>query len=97
MIPVLVMERHPIADKKASRTLGAALRRVGYSEAAVCRLLGEDAYSMVRADGPIGERRVPRTRLATVVRAFFLQLPVSTRDAVRALGRSATERRSQFT
>jgi SAM-dependent methyltransferase len=91
MIPVLVMERHPIADKKASRTLGAALRRVGYSEAAVCRLLGEDAYSMVRADGPIGDRRVPRTRLATVVRAFFLQLPVSTRDAVHALGRSAVE------
>jgi hypothetical protein len=34
---------------------------------------------------------VPRTRLATVVRAFFLQLPVSTRDAVHALGRSAVE------
>ncbi len=36
-------------------------------------------------------RRLPRTRLGTVVRAFFLELPVPTPQAVRALGRRALD------
>jgi methylase of polypeptide subunit release factors len=82
-------EPHP--DPKAASILGAALRRIGYSEAAVCDLLGDDAYSLTRDLAPVGERRLPRTRLATVVRALFLQLPVSRHEAVRALGRRGLE------
>ena len=71
--------------------LGDALRAVGYSEAAVTRLLGDEAYSDGREDVPVAERRLPGTPLGTVVRAFFLELPVPTRDAVRALGRGGLD------
>jgi methylase of polypeptide subunit release factors len=85
------MARHPVADKAAGTILGEALRGVGYSEAGVTDLLGEDALSGDREDAPVFERRLPQTRLATVVRAFFLQHPVSTTAAVRALGRRAVD------
>jgi methylase of polypeptide subunit release factors len=85
------MRSHPVADKPAGKILGEALRRVGYSEAAVRDLLGDEAYSSNREDAPVFERRLPETRLATVVRAFFLQQPVSTSAASRAVGRRALE------
>ena len=85
------MGTHPVADIAAARILGEALRSVGYSEAGVCRLLGEEAYSSDSEDALVSERRLPQTRLGTVVRAFFLQLPVSTRAAAGALGRRGVE------
>jgi len=83
------MARHPVANKAAGKILGEALRNVGYSEDGVVDLLGEEALSGDREDAPVFERRLPQTRLATVVRAFFLQQPVSTSAAVHALGRRA--------
>lgn len=81
----------PIPDKKAAAALGAALRKVGYSEDAVHDLLGDEAYSHDRDDLPVDERLLPRTHLGTVIRACFLQVPVSTGDVVRALGRRAVD------
>jgi methylase of polypeptide subunit release factors len=83
--------KHPIPDPEAATALGAALRNVGYSEQAVHRLLGDEAYSADREDAPVEDRRLPQTKLATALRAFFLQLPVSTRDAVEALGERGVE------
>ena len=57
----------------------------------VVDLLGDDAYSGGAEDVPVNERMLPDTKLATVVRAFFLLRPVSTDDAVAALGRDAVE------
>lgn len=86
-----MMGGHPVADKTGAAILGEALRNVGYSEAAVYELLGDEAYSAEREDSPVEERRLPQTPLATVVRALFLQLPVATGEAVRALGRDGVE------
>jgi methylase of polypeptide subunit release factors len=80
------MNDHPVPNHAAATALGAALRSVGYTEDAVHRLLGEDAYGTEREDAPVAERRLPQTRLATVVRTFFLQLPVSRQEAADALG-----------
>ena len=70
------MSGNLVADTVAAETLGTALRRGGYSEDAVYRLLGDEAYSSERGDIPADERRLPETPLATLVRLFFLQLPV---------------------
>jgi len=85
------MNEHPLPDHAAATALGSALRSGGYSEDAVHRLLGEDAYSADREDAPVHDRRLPQTRVATTVRLLFLQLPVSTRDAVEALGDRGVE------
>ena len=81
------MSGYPIPDTAAAKTLGFALRSVRYSESAVHELLGEDAYSNGEDEAPAEERRLPESRLATVIRMFFLQRSVSTDEAVRALGR----------
>jgi methylase of polypeptide subunit release factors len=81
------LSAYPTPDQVAAKALGFALRAVGYSEAAVQELLGEDAYSGGQEDAPAEERRLPESRLATVIRLFFLQRPVPTGDAVQALGR----------
>jgi methylase of polypeptide subunit release factors len=86
-----LISTHPLPDQTAARTLGAALRDVGYSEETVQDLLGEDAYSADRDDALVEERRLPQTSVADVVRAFFLQLPISADRAVRALGRGGVE------
>ena len=80
-----------VADTAAADALGTSLRRLGYSEQAVYRLLGDDAYSTEPVDVPTEERRLPSTPVATAVRLLFLQLPVSTADAEAALGRSGLE------
>jgi methylase of polypeptide subunit release factors len=80
--------RYPVADTAAAKALGLMLRSVRYSESSVHDLLGDEAYSGVEEDAPAEERRLPESRLATVIRLFFLQRPVSTADAVDALGRS---------
>lgn len=85
------MDSYPVADTAAARILGEALRSVGYSEVGVGRLLGDEAYSADREDAPVFERRLPRTNLATLLRAFFLQLPVPVKDALAALGRRGVD------
>jgi methylase of polypeptide subunit release factors len=82
---------YPRLDLKAAAALGGALRRVGYSEPAVLDMLGDDAYSHERDDLPLDERRVAPTRLGTVVRAVFLQLPVPRADLIGALGERGVE------
>ena len=82
---------YPIPDQDAAKALGAALRRIGYSETAVHELLGEDAYSIERDAAPVEARRLPATPLGTATRLFFLQLPVSTEGANRALGGRAVD------
>jgi len=85
------MSWHPVPDRAAARALGDALRRVGYTEDAVIDLLGEEGYAITRDDVPVGERRLPDSRLGTVVRTLFLQQPVPTTDVAHALGRAAVE------
>jgi methylase of polypeptide subunit release factors len=82
---------HPTPDAAAARTLGRALRNAGYSEDAIYDLLGDDAYSVDRTDAAVEARRLPKTPLATVIRAVFLQLGVERADAVRALGPRGVE------
>jgi len=82
---------HPIVDTSAARALGEALRRVDYSEDGVCRLLGEDAYSVDADDAEVRDRRLPDSRLGIVVRAFFLQLPVPLETLAHAIGRRGVE------
>lgn len=82
-----VTSTYPVADRTAALALGQALRRIGYSEAALDRLLdGDDSDEPV-----VAARRLPDSPLATVVRALYLLLPVSTNDAVRAVGSSAVD------
>src|SRR5436305_6894863 len=54
-------------------------------------MLGDDAYSHERDDLPLDERRLSPTRLGTVVRALFLQLPVARAELAGALGERAVE------
>jgi methylase of polypeptide subunit release factors len=82
---------YPRTELKAASALGAALRRVRYSESAVLEMLGEEAYSHERDELPRDERRLAPTRLGTVVRALFLQLPVARADLAGALGERAVE------
>jgi SAM-dependent methyltransferase len=77
----------PKVDVDAARTLGEALRSVSYNEEAIDDLLGEDAWSTTLEDVPVHERRLPQSTLATTIRLFFLELPVTRRDAERALGK----------
>jgi len=85
------MSWHPIPDRAAARVLGDALRRVGFTEEAVIDLLGEEAYGLTRDDVPVGVRRLPDSRLGTVLRAFFLQQSTPTADVTQAIGRAAVE------
>ncbi|HVA29809.1 MAG TPA: methyltransferase [Gaiellaceae bacterium] len=82
---------HPIVDTAAARALGEALRRVDYSEDGVCRLLGDDAYSIDADDAEVRDRRLPDSRLGIVVRTFFLQLPVPVEALAHAIGRRGVE------
>jgi methylase of polypeptide subunit release factors len=82
---------HPVADSTAARSLGAALRRLEYSEDGITRLLGDDAFESEPEDAPIHLRRLPDSRLAKAIRLLFLQLPLSREDAEEALGRRGVE------
>ncbi|MHB8643048.1 MAG: methyltransferase [Gaiellaceae bacterium] len=81
----------PTPDLAAARALGDALHGNGYDEAAIDELLGEDAYTAVLDDVLSLERRLPDEPLASVVRAFFLELPVPVVELERALGRAALD------
>jgi len=82
---------YPRPDAKAASALGAALRRAGYTESGVLDMLGEEAYSHERDDLPLDERRLAPTRLGTVVRALFLELPTPRADLAAALSERAVE------
>jgi methylase of polypeptide subunit release factors len=73
-------------DKTAATTLGEALRHVSYNEEAIEDLLGEEAWSTALEDVPVHERKLPQSPLATAIRLFFLELPVTRDDAEQALG-----------
>jgi methylase of polypeptide subunit release factors len=85
------MTGYPTPDRDAATVLGKALRRIGYCEEGVVDLLGEDAFPPGREDVPVALRRLPDTRLATVVRAVLLQLPVPQAALVEALGEGAVD------
>jgi len=76
----------PVADRSAAAALGAALRRLDYTEDALDDLLGEDSHSSRPADLLVHARRLPQTKQATAIRLLFLARPVPRDDAVRALG-----------
>jgi methylase of polypeptide subunit release factors len=76
-------------DNAAAAAVGEALVRVGFTEEAIDELLGEDAWSTALEDVPAHARRLPDEPVATAVRLFFLELPVTRREAERALGRRA--------
>jgi len=78
-------------DTTAARTVGAALRRVSYDEAAIERLLGEDSWGTAIDDADEHERRLPRTAVATAIRLFFLERPVTRDQAEGALGRATVD------
>jgi methylase of polypeptide subunit release factors len=73
-------------DVNAARIVGESLKTAGYTEAAITDALGDDAYSARSKDMPVLLRRIPQTRLGTVIRAFFLIQPVGIGDLTRALG-----------
>ena len=73
-------------DVNAARIVGESLKTAGYTEAAITDALGDDAYSARSREMPVLLRRLPKTRLGTVIRAFFLIQPVELADLTRALG-----------
>ncbi len=73
-------------DVNAARIVGETLRTAGYTEAAITDMLGEDAFAARSKDLPVLLRRLPESRLGTVIRAFFLVQPVPTADLTKALG-----------
>src|SRR3954453_1830870 len=83
----------PVPDRDAATRLGAALRRIDYSEDAIGDLLGEDALAADAADVPVHERRLRGndSPLATAVRLFLLQSPVDVVAAVAALAQDGFE------
>jgi methylase of polypeptide subunit release factors len=83
----------PVPDREAATRLGAALRRIDYSEEAIDRLLGDEGLSTDAADVPIHERRLrgDDSPLATALRLFLLQLPVELNAAVDALAQEGVD------
>src|SRR5437868_3523043 len=87
MIPRVT--QFPIPDRAAARTLGAALRRLDYSDDGIVELLGDEAFDTGLREVPVQVRRLPQTKLATAVKLFFLELPVARADALEAFGEPA--------
>jgi methylase of polypeptide subunit release factors len=81
----------PVADRRAARELGRALRRLGFTEYGLEELLGEDAYESRPADIVKHARKLPDTKLGTAIRLLFLGLPVLRREAAVALGERAVD------
>jgi len=82
---------YPNFDRAAATALGAALRRSGFNEPALSEMLGDDAWGNDPVDVAVHERRLAPTRLGTVARALFLQLPVERERLVGALGQRAVD------
>ena len=73
----------------AAATVGDSLRNVGYSEAGIVDLLGDDAYSGGVEDVPVNERMLPGHEARDRRAGVLPPAPVSLDDAVAALGRDA--------
>jgi methylase of polypeptide subunit release factors len=86
MMPSMPVELQPTVDVDAARIVGETLHTAGYTESAITSALGEDAYSSRSKDMPVLLRRIPPTRLGTVIRAFFLVQSVPVGDLSRAIG-----------
>jgi len=80
---------YPTFDRDAAIELGEALRLAGYNEPAISDMLGDDAWGNEPDDVAVNERRLAPTPVGTVVRALFLQLPVSRNELAGALGARA--------
>ncbi len=73
----------------AAKSLGEALRGVGYAEDSVDELLGPDTD--VPDDAPVADRRLPRTPLGVAIRLLYFQLPLPHAEVLRALGERAVD------
>ena len=81
----------PVPDRAAAGALGAALARLGYTEASVESLLGEDGTAAGPEDIAVFSRRLPGTPLGTALRLLLLQLPVGETEGAVALGQDAVD------
>jgi hypothetical protein len=81
----------PVPDRAAAAALGSALRKVGYTDAALDDLVEEDGFSGEPEETLVAERRLPRSKLGTTIRLLGLQLPTPSKDAVAALGAKAVD------
>jgi len=88
-----VMSGNLVADTVAAETLGTALRRGGYSEDAVYRLLGDEAYSSERGDHP-GRRAAASRDAARDARAPLLPPAPGHRRRRRSRTRAERNRRA---
>lgn len=79
----------PVPDRLAAAALGAALRRLDYTEDVLDDLLGDDSHSSRPADLLVHTRRLPQTRQGTAIRLLFLAESIARDEAVRALGERA--------
>jgi methylase of polypeptide subunit release factors len=81
----------PVPDRAAAEALGAALARLGYTEASVESLLGEDGTAAGPEDIAVFSRRLPGTPLGIALRLLLLQLPVGEAEGAVALGQDAVD------
>jgi methylase of polypeptide subunit release factors len=80
-----------VPDRAAGAALGAALARLGYTEATVESLLGEDGTAAGPEDIAVFSRRLPSTPIGIALRLLLLQLPVGDAEGAVALGRDAVD------
>ncbi|HZT90537.1 MAG TPA: methyltransferase [Gaiellaceae bacterium] len=76
----------PIADRDAAGSLGRALRELSYDEDSVDALLDDEVRGAAPRDVPVYERRLDASPLATAVRLFLLELPVTRGALEEAVG-----------
>jgi SAM-dependent methyltransferase len=81
----------PVADHAAAATVRSSLQAVGYDEKHIVDLLGDDGPGADAEDVVVFDRRLPESRLATVVRLLLLQLAVRERDLANAFGDDGVE------
>jgi methylase of polypeptide subunit release factors len=81
----------PVPDRAAAAALGAALARLGYTEATVESWLGEEGTAAGPEDIAVFSRRLPSTPIGTALRLLLLQVPVGNAEADVALGRDAVD------
>jgi methylase of polypeptide subunit release factors len=87
----LAIDATTTVNEQAAAELGERLRALGYSEAAITALLGEDGYSTGPEDLPTHARRLPDSELATAVKLLFLGMSIENGAIVRALGRDGLD------
>src|SRR5215208_3251896 len=76
----------PNPDPAAAQAIARSLSRAAYDEDTIDDLLGADAWSTALEDADEHDGRLPRDATATAIRLFFIERPVSRRDAERAFG-----------